>query len=250
MEKIWRRFIDHIPFVGKKRKRSDHNFIILEDKLGYYFKNLDLLDLALVHRSYLSVSKETRYQTNERLEFLGDAVLGFIITEQLFETYPQKSEGILTEYKSILVSRKLLGRIARQIELGTFLYLGQGEERSGGRKRQSIISNAFEAVLGAVYLDGGYVAVKKVIHRLILKQLRQILDSELDRNYKSQLLESAQAIGLGTPEYEVKTESGPEHEKIFEVAVRVHGKVMGLGTGKSKKKAEQNAAHQALENIN
>jgi len=250
MKKFWYRIKVRIPLRGKKRTSIDKNLVNLEKKLGYKFKNLELLNLALIHRSYLSVTKEKRFQTNERLEFLGDAVLGFIITEYLFELYPKKSEGILTEYKSILVSRKILGRIGRQIDLGSFLYLGQGEERSGGRNRQSIISNAVEAILGAVYLDGGYNSVKSVIDRLILSQFREILDRELDKNFKSQLLESSQANGLGTPEYEVKTESGPEHQKVFEVEVRVQGKVVGKGSGKSKKKAEQNAAHQALEDMN
>lgn len=188
-------------------------------------------------------------QTNERLEFLGDAILGLIVTEYLFRSYPEKSEGLLSEYKSILVSRKILGRIARKIDLGFHLHLGQGEERSGGRTRASIISNALEAVLGAIYLDGGYGAVKNVLDHLLFAQLEPILNQELNRNYKSQLLESTQAIGLGIPEYEVKTERGPEHQKLFEVVVRVQGKVWGTGTGKSKKIAEQNAAQKALLNM-
>ena len=248
ISKFWQRLV--IALTSFKHKEETQSFKKLEKELGYCFKNKDLLKLALVHRSYLSISGEKRDHTNERLEFLGDAVLGFIVTEYLFNIFPEKSEGVLTEYKSILVSRKILGRIGHQIDLGSFLFLGQGEERSGGRKRRSIISNAFEALLGAVYLDGSYKAANYVIKHLILSQFEQILKSELDRNFKSQLLEATQADGLGLPEYEVKKERGPEHEKIFEVAVRVKGKVLGTGSGKSKKMAEQNAAHQAVENMN
>lgn len=222
----------------------------LEEKLGYCFKNPDHLKLSLVHRSYLSVSGENRIQTNERLEFLGDAALGLVVTGYLYEQFPEESEGVLTEYKSILVSRKTLGMIGRTIDIGKYLFLGSGEDRSGGRRRQSIISNAFEAVVGAVYLDGGFTAAKAVVHKLLLSQYKRILMRELDKNYKSQLLESTQAHGLGLPSYEVKTETGPEHRKVFEVAVRVRGKIMGIGRGKNKKMAEQNAAHDALENMN
>jgi ribonuclease III len=248
MSKFWQGLFG--TFTSFKNKEEIQSFKKLEAKLDYRFKDKELLKLSLVHRSYLSISGEKRANTNERLEFLGDAVLGFIVTEYLFDVFPEKSEGVLTEYKSILVSRKILGQIGRQIDLGLFLFLGQGEERSGGRKRRSIISNAVEAVLGAVYLDGGYKATMKVIKHLILSQFDQILKSELDRNFKSQLLEAAQANGLGLPEYEVKKERGPEHEKVFEITVRVKGKVLGTGTGKSKKMAEQNAAHQAVDNMN
>ncbi len=214
--------------------------------LGYQFRDPDLLKLALMHRSYLSVSGEKNGQTNERLEFLGDAILGFLVTEYLFHRYPNESEGILTEYKSAIVSRKTLAHVAEQISLGQYLYLGYGEARSGGRVRHSNISNALEAVLGAIYLDGGFIAVKLVINRLILTNLEQILQSELNRNYKSQLLEYTQSKGLGLPEYVVQSERGPEHNKIFEVAVQIQGKIVGVGSGKSKKKAEQNAAQQAM----
>lgn len=250
MKTFWQRIVKlFLPSKQKKESGLKHIFE-LEDKLGYHFKNENLLKLALIHRSYLSTSGEKRHNTNERLEFLGDAVLGFIVTEYLYKTFSKKSEGVLTEYKSILVSRKILGQIARQIDLGSCLFLGQGEERSGGRKRRSIISNAFEAILGAIYLDGGYKAAKDVIYYLILSQLEPILKRELDRNYKSQLLEASQANGLGLPEYEVKKELGPEHEKVFEVVVRVQGKIKGIGTGKSKKMAEQNAAHHAIDSMN
>ncbi len=249
MKNVWQRILRALS-PNQNYKRTTRKLSKLENKLGYKFKKTDLLNLALVHRSYLSVSGERRMHTNERLEFLGDAVLGFIVTEYLFELYPKKNEGFLTEYNSILVSRNTLGRIGRQIDLGMFMYLGQGEERSGGRKRHSIISNAFEAILGAIYQDGGYEAVRAVIERLIFVKLKSILERELDRNYKSQLLESTQASGLGLPEYKIKTEHGPEHEKVFEIVVLVQDKIMGIGTGKSKKKAEQNAAQHALEKMN
>ncbi len=249
MKNIWLK-IKRVFYPLQNVKRKIKKLENLEKVIGYKFKKSDLLILALTHRSYLTISGEKRIQTNERLEFLGDAVLGFLVTENLFKRYPKKSEGLLTEYKSILVSRHNLGKIAQQIELGSYMYFGQGEELSGGRKRLSIISNAFEAVLGAVFLDGSYEAAKRMIDRLIFIKLDSILEQELDRNFKSQLLETTQASGLGLPEYKIKTESGPEHEKVFEIAVLIQGKIVGIGTGKSKKRAEQNAAHHALDKMN
>lgn len=249
MKKIWLR-IKGAFYPVQTLQRKVKKLADLEKILGYKFRKTDMMILALTHRSYLSISGEKRIQTNERLEFLGDAVLGFLVTEYLFLCYPKNSEGILTEYKSILVSRNNLGKIAQGIDLGSYMYFGQGEEQSGGRKRLSIISNAFEALLGAIFLDGGNKAVKRVIDRLIFVKSDSILEQELDRNFKSQLLETTQANGMGLPEYRIKTEYGPEHEKVFEIAVLVQGKIIGIGTGKSKKRAEQNAAHQALEKMN
>jgi len=187
--------------------------------------------------------------TNERLEFLGDAVLGVVVTEYLFRQFPNASEGELTEMRSSVVSQEVLAQASRDIGLGDYLYLGEGEERTGGRERESILADALEAVIGAIYLDGGIESARQVIKYLLLDHLDSILESEISRNYKSQLLEYMQARGLGSPEYAVIEEVGPDHEKEFTVEVRIQGRVMGRGKGKSKKKAEQEAAQRALERI-
>jgi|Deesub1362B_J571_1020462.scaffolds.fasta_scaffold18502_1 ribonuclease-3 len=230
-----------------ERSDGDDEIAELEAKLGYQFSNRELLRLALTHRSYLAISGESHLKTNERLEFLGDSVLGLLVTEYLYEHFPRKSEGILTQYKSILVSRRVLARHARNLGLGRFLFLGTGEERSGGRRRESILADAFEAIVGAVYLDGGYNAAREFLFRTILNRVQAILKEEIHRNYKSQLLEYTQAKGMGMPEYEVCSERGPEHAKVFEVSVKIRGQVLGVGVGTSKKRAEQQAARIALE---
>ncbi|GBD94061.1 ribonuclease 3 [bacterium BMS3Abin05] len=243
-----------IPILKRRSReysaKDEKAFAHIYKTLQYQFKNSDLLALALKHRSFMGVNHNSHTESNERLEFLGDAILGLIVTEFLYEKFPAQSEGYLTEIKSLVVSRKILTQVARKIHLGDYLYLGPGEEKSGGRQRISIISDAMEAVFGAIYLDGGTEAVKTVIHRLILSDLDDILENGLNKNYKSQLLEYTQAQGLGTPEYVVEAESGPEHNKLFQISVRVKEKKWGMGHGKSKKQAEQQAAKDALSKIN
>ncbi len=230
-------------------KEKDAEFAPLYQALHYHFKNPELLRQALKHRSFVG-NHFSHVQSNERLEFLGDAILGLIVTEALYKKFPEQPEGYLTEVKSLVVSRKILTRVARHVQLGEALYLGSGEEKSGGRDRASIISDAMEAVFGAIYLDGGYGAAKAVIDRLILQNLNTILEQDFNKNYKSQLLEYAQARGLGSPNYVVQKESGPEHDKVFDIVVQIKGKTWGHGQGKSKKQAEQQAAKDALIRIN
>jgi ribonuclease-3 len=250
MRLSWRRFSKIFHF-------RDHGVIEpnaatiaeLEQKCGYHFRDPNWMRLALVHRSFLNGAGSNKRESNERLEFLGDAILGLLVTEHLFHLYSNKSEGVLTKYKSVIVSRKTLARRAQKLGLGKYLYLGQGEDRSGGRERESILSDAFEALLGAIYVDGGYGAVKSFLVNHLFPDLAGILKKELHRNYKSQLLEYSQARGLGLPRYEIQLASGPEHDKSFEVGVRIGGEILGVGRGKSKKKAEQDAAQKALERI-
>ena len=149
----------------------------------------------------------------------------------------------------MIVSRKILAYFAKKIDLGKYLYLGQGEELSGGRLRKSILSDAFEALLGAIYVDGGQKAVKGILHQLLFPNIAKLLKNELHKNYKSQLLEYSQGRGMGLPRYEIKMETGPEHDKSFEVIVRLNGKQLGIGSGKSKKEAEQEAAKIAIGNL-
>lgn len=173
-------------------------------------------------------------------------MLGLVVTEALYESFPDRSEGDLTKAKSYIVSREILGKEARTLGLGSYLVLGNGEERSGGRKRKSILSDAYEALLGAMYLDGGLESVREFLKTHLLEDMESLLDRRTYKNYKSWLLEFAQEDGGRGPEYTVVDERGPDHQKLYTVEVRVHGRSLGTGTGTTKKKAEQAAAHEAI----
>ncbi len=214
----------------------------LEKIIQYKFRKKNLLILALKHRSYLSLSNEEDHMSNERLELLGDAVLELITTEHLYTDFPEKDEGSLSQMRSVLVSRAVLGKIAEELNLGNFLLLNRGEEKTGGRNRQSNLANLFEALLGAIYLDGGYKPAKIFVHQFVLDQKENLLAQETNFNYKSAVLEYAQSNGWGFPLYHVQNESGPDHEKHFEILAKIPDIATALGKGSSKKKAEQNAA--------
>lgn len=220
-----------------------------EQKIAYIFKNKQLLLSALKHRSYLAISNEERFMSNERMEFLGDAVLDLVTTEYLYAKYPTKSEGELSKMKSILVSRKVLARAAEKLDLGNFVLINYGEEKSGGRKRQSILANTFESVLGAIYLDAGYERAEQYVIDYMLNESRKYLNHISLQNYKSNLLEYAQSKGWGIPEYHILSEEGPDHEKEFTIGVSVAGKHISSGKGPSKKRAEQSAARIAIEHF-
>lgn len=229
----------------------------LEHKLGYRFKDLPLLDRALTHRSYIYAPEngltgspqDESLKANERLEFLGDSVLGMVTSQFLYENFPDKSEGDLTKLKGTLVSEATLGRVALSISLGMYLNLSEEEEKSGGRERISIISDAYEAVIGAIYLDGGLASAEKVIRNQILNRCLELASDKDFYNYKGELLEYMQALGMGLPRYEVLVEEGPDHQKRFTIAVFARGKKMGKGEGLTKKEAEQKAAKMALGNM-
>jgi len=215
-------------------------------KIAYQFTDETLLQNALKHRS-VTGEHGKRWESNERLEFLGDAVLGMIVTENLYNEFARASEGDLTRRKSYLVCRERLAEAARHLELGKFVTLSAGEQSSGGRRRDSILADTFEAVIGAIYLDGGYIAAEAFIRTKLLDMHKQELGGTFFNNYKSCLLEYAQGRGEGTPVYTVIAEQGPDHEKIFTIEVQIENKVLGKGSGNSKKKAEQEAAHRALD---
>lgn len=233
----------------KSYRSSEPRLGELEKKLDYRFRNPELLDRALTHRSYIHAPENQDLRANERLEFLGDSVLGMVTSRFLFEHFPNKSEGDLTKLKSTLVSEANLSRIARSITLGSFLNLSEDEERSGGRDRSSIISDAYEAVIGAVFLDGGLAPAEKVIRNQIMNRYVEITTDHTLHNYKGELLEYMQALGMGLPRYDVMEEAGPDHQKRFTIAVSVKGRRVGQGRGKTKKEAEQKAARMALENV-
>ena len=220
----------------------------LPSKLPYRFHDGSLLERALTHRSSLSKSRHT-IGSNERLEFLGDAVLGFLITEELYRRFPNASEGHLTRVKSHVVSHERLAEAAGKLGLGGHLILGVGEDQSGGRNRHSILADAFEALLGAIYLDGGMEAARRFVADALFKRIGKSVDYRQQENYKSWLLEHVQSEGNRAPSYRVAGESGPDHAKEFTVEVVVRSQVLGTGRGNSKKKAEQAAARSALETL-
>ncbi len=214
----------------------------IEKVLNYTFKNKDILREALTHRSY---NPHPHGVNNERLEFLGDSVLGLIVAGQLYSLLTTKEEGVLSKIKANLVSRKNLYFWAKQLDIGKYLFLGQGEISSGGRERASILSNAMEALLGAIYLDGGFDEVSKVI--LAWFKTQKI---EIDlQDYKSVLQEYMQKLARNVPEYEIIETIGPEHDKIFTAVVYEQGKELGRGRGHNKKAAHQAAAKDALDKI-
>lgn len=211
--------------------------------------NLELLHQALIHTSYVNESKNCLYGDNERLEFLGDAVLDVVISEYLFRHFPSLPEGELTKARANLVCEQTLAYQASQLKLGEHLMLGRGEEASGGRERCSILADAFEAVIGAIYIDGGFAAAANFIHKQFAGQLREITTGQYNHDYKTLLQETVQRNADSRVQYEVIAAQGPDHDKFFEVAVLLNGNPMGTGTGKTKKEAEQQAAKQALEKI-
>ncbi len=225
----------------------------IQSKLGYTFRDTTLLVEALTHRSFLATGSDIKTSHNERLEFLGDAVLGLVVSESIADTFPQCSEGELSKIKAGLISRAPLARAARRIDVGQWLRLGRGEEATRGREKPSLLANALEAILGAVYLDGGIGAARLVILRILASEFDNIKhgpSSFIGRDWKTRLQEWAHQRRQGAnPLYRVVHESGPDHEKVFRIEVVLNGQVLGSGEGRTKKEAEQLAAQQALKGI-
>ncbi|HEY4395695.1 MAG TPA: ribonuclease III [Polyangia bacterium] len=217
----------------------------LEARLGYAFRDRGLAATALTHTSWLNEAATPGRADNERLEFLGDAVLALVVSDLLMRRLPDSAEGDLTRARAALVSEGGLARAATALELGRFLFVGRGEERTGGRARPSILADALEALMGAVYLDGGLDAAAGVAQRLFQKELADV-ESHARLDYKSRLQERAQALWQSAPVYQVVAESGPDHDKRFEVALSFAGREWARASGRSKKEAEQSAAAAAL----
>lgn len=216
-----------------------------EKKLGVTFNNIELLVTALTHRSYVNEHKRSTKEHNERLEFLGDAVLELVVTDYLFSNY-EEPEGILTSWRAALVRTESIGAAGEKLGYGELLRLSRGEKQGSPRARQQIMANAFEAITGAIYLDQGYDAAQKFIAANILSKLDQILKSGSWRDPKSYLQEAAQRVDGHTPVYKVLEEEGPDHDKTFTLGVYVGPKLMGKGSGPSKQVAQQIAAKEAL----
>lgn len=217
-----------------------------EERIGHKFQSPDLLTRALTHKSYSHEARQENIQDNETFEFLGDSVLGFVIGDLLFRKFPSLDEGPLSKIKAYLVSANSLAAKARDYGMGEVIYLGVGEEKSGGRKKESLLANLFEAMIAAVYLDGGIDPARALIERSFAADV-QAIDAEdlLFQDYKTALQELAQGKGLQLPEYNVIDEVGPDHDKRFVVEVKV-GSLSARGEGSSKKEAQQEAAKHAL----
>jgi ribonuclease-3 len=217
----------------------------LESRLGYKFRNSLLLAEAMTHPSLAYESQRPHFD-NQRLEFLGDAVLQLILTEDLYRMFPDFPEGRLTKLRSQLVSRRALARFALSIDLGSYVLLGTGEEATGGRRRMSTLADGFEALIGAVYLDIGYTGARDLVLRLFQAEIEALAGSPEERNPKGELQECLQAIHPQAPNYRMLGESGPDHRKVFQAEVSWRGLVLATGKGKSKKEAEARAASEAL----
>jgi len=219
----------------------------LEKNIGYHFQNKDILRLALTHSSYSNENGLGHSGCNERLEFLGDSVLGFVTADYLYHTNPELPEGALTHTRSELVCTRNLAKTAGEIGLGKYLRLGKGEKANGGEERNSILEDAFESLIAAVYLDGGFEPAKQLIHKLILSNAERAESAASD--YKTSLQELVQREREHTLSYLLVDESGPAHSKSFTTAVLLDGVEIGRGTGASKKKSEQAAAKMSLETL-
>jgi ribonuclease-3 len=225
-----------------KKKALDH----LSNRLGYTFKQPELLLEAFRHSSYVNELADTELRDNERLEFLGDAVLDLAISHILMELFHDSKEGDLSKYRATVVNEAGLCRVAQELGLGKYVMLGRGEEKSCGRDKASILANTMEALVGALYLDAGFDKTKEVVHHLFSPLLGKIDTIRVPNDYKSQLQEYTQGVYKTRPEYVLVEESGPAHDKTFRVALRLDGKIMAEARGKSKKEAEQRAAKEAL----
>ena len=221
----------------------------LQKSLGVSFRQPDLLKQALVHSSYVNENPTYTTGHNERLEFLGDAVLDFIVADKLYREFSHLSEGEMTKLRAVMVRRDTLAHIARSIKLGDFLYMGKGEDASGGRNKTPNLAGALEAVIAAVYIDLGIDVAAEMVNGLLDEEWQKLTSRASDIDYKSKLQELTQSRYQSTPEYRLVSESGPDHSKIFKVEVIINKKVLGTTTGKSKKLAETEAARLALQQL-
>lgn len=223
----------------------------LERRIDYTFRNKDILLRALTHRSFSHENSERMIRDNETLEFLGDSILGFIISELLFNAYAhQYTEGLMSKVKSYIISTEILSMKARDIELGKYLLLGKGEEKTGGRGKRSLLANTFEALIAAVYLDGGLEEAKKFVYTFFKETIEEVVEKDFHFNdFKSLLQEKLQSMGEIPPDYGIILEEGPHHQKVFHVDIRIRNVAVACGTGSTKKEAEQDAAKKAYEQL-
>jgi len=235
--------------LARQKNTISTDLSTLQQSLGVSFNHPSFLEQALTHSSYSNENPEFAPASNERLEFLGDAILGLIVAEKLYHDFPQLSEGEMTRLRSVLVCQDALARVARTIKLGDYLYLGKGERASGGQRKPANLASAFEAVIAAIYLDQGLPATRAIILRLIDAELQKVVNRGIEIDYKSRLQEFIQSRQPLLPVYRVIDTTGPDHEKTFVVEVSIGDTVLGRGAGKSKKTAEIEAARMALQQL-
>ena len=217
--------------------------------IEYSFKNISLLTLALTHSSYGNEHKKEKFENNERVEFLGDAALDLIVSRYIYDMFPSMPEGELTKLRAGVVCEQSLARAAHKIRIGEFLLLGKGEEYTGGRNRDSILADAVEAVIGAIYLDGGFAEAEKFVTKLMAGSVEELKTSFRTMDCKTHLQEVIQKTSKSPISYAIIDEYGPDHNKVFVAEVRHNNKVIGVGNGRSKKEAEQSAASDALNKL-
>ena len=234
--------------TGTTQTKPAPEFKKLEDNIGISFKDKELLKNAFIHRSYLNEHKNYKGQSNERLEFLGDAVLSIVVSSFLFEKLPLSPEGELTQLRAALVRTETLAKLAQKLSLGTFLYLSKGEEDSGGRNNNSILANTFEALVGAIYLDQGTKVAEQFLEENVLLKWQELAETAVSDN-KSKLQEVLQKLYHESPSYKIITTWGPDHDRRFEMGVYLSQKCLGKGVGKNKQEAAQNAAKDALSKL-
>jgi len=239
-------YAELLDYLGKEAMAD---LAALQQILGISFNDPSLLEQALVHSSYINENPGFTSASNERLEFLGDAILGLVVAVKLYQGFPQFGEGEMTQLRSVLVRRDNLARIARDLNLGSYLYLGKGEEMSGGRHKPVNLAGALEAVVAAIFLDQGLAITEDFVLRLLNKELQKVVSQGVKTDYKSQLQELIQSKLQPTPAYYLVEAVGPAHDKRFTVEVRVGSTVLGRGSGRSKKVAETEAARSALEQL-
>jgi ribonuclease-3 len=220
-----------------------------QENIGIKFQSPSLLETALTHSSFVNESSGTIIESNERLEFLGDAILGLVVAEKLYQDFSEFSEGEMTKLRSALVRRDTLARVARAIRLGDFLHMGKGEEASGGRDKTANLAGALEAVIAAISLDQGAAVTKDFVLKLLGEEMVKVVSQGMGADYKSRLQELMQSRGQSPPAYRMIEAAGPDHDKSFTVEVMAGDMVLGSGTGKSKKLAETEAARSALERL-
>ena len=228
---------------------KEKDFSEFEKIIGAKFNDINTLRQALTHRSFLNEHKNLKGKHNERLEFLGDAVLELVITHYLYDMYPDKNEGDLTSIRSALVNAQTCAEVAKKIDVNDFLLLSKGETKDVGRARQYILANALEAIIGAIYLDGGYDKAEKFVTKFIMPKLEEVIEKGLYKDAKSELQEKTQAKLKITPIYRVLSEEGPDHKKMFNVGVYLADKMVANGQGLSKQDAEVDAAKKALQEL-
>lgn len=236
--------------TGRRTRQRDEMLVDeLQRVIDVRFHDPAVLRQALTHRSFVYDNNGDASQSNERMEFLGDSVLGLVVNARLYQLFPHHREGTLTQMKSLLVSEAVLSKMARSMNLGRYLFLSAAESEAGGRDRSSILADAFEAVIGAIYLDSGIEAAGRFCESHLLRDAGAIVRDRSNRNYKSLLQEYAQGYYKTHPRYRVTDEEGPDHEKVFQVEVFVGNTLMGRGSGKNKKDAEQDAAADAIHHL-